>query len=249
MKSKPIFLLFLLGLFACGSSKQANNSLRAEGYSDSNGTYRVTIDPGDFVARIDNPYFPRIPGSRYIYEGMTEEGLERIEIDILGKTREVMGIQATIVRDVVYLEGELIEETFDWFAQDKAGNVWYLGEDVDNYEDGVLKDHDGAWEAGVDGALPGIVMFAHPAEHIGETVRQEYYAGEAEDMADILSVTEVVTVPYGRFENVLQTYDYTPLDPESQEHKFFAPGIGEIRAVDLLTGEEFVLIEYTGGNE
>lgn len=247
-KFRPLFILLLTAV-ACTSSGQATivptNTPHIAG---NDGPYTVTINLDDFVTTIDNPYFPRIPGSRYVYEGMTKDGLERIEIEILTETREVMGIQATIMHDVVYLDGELIEETFDWFAQDKDGNVWYLGEHVDNYEDGVLQDHDGAWEAGVDGAVPGIVMFANPANHIGETMRQEYYAGEAEDMADILSATEQVTVPFGSFENVVQTYDYTPLDPEAQEHKFYAPGIGEIRTVDLLTEEEFVLIEYMPAN-
>ena len=153
------------------------------------------------------------------------------------------------MQDVVYLDGKLIEETVDWFAQDKDGNVWYLGEDVDNYEDGVLQDHAGAWEAGADGALPGIVMLANPAEHIGETMRQEYYVGKAEDKADILSISQEITVPYGTYSNVLQTYDYSPLDPGAQEHKFYAPGIGEIRTVDLVTGDEFVLIEFTPGSK
>jgi hypothetical protein len=247
MKKRLVFLVILLGLIACGGGGQA--TVVPTNTPQTEAAYTVDISPDDFVTHIDNPYFPRIPGARYVYEGVTEEGLERVEIEILSETREVMGIQATIMHDVVYLDGELIEETFDWFAQDKEGNVWYLGEGVDNYKDGVLQDHDGAWEAGVDGALPGIVMPANPADHVGETLRQEYYPGEAEDMADILSVDEEVTVPYGRFQNVLQTYDYTPLEPEAQEHKFFAPGIGEIRTVDLVTGEEFVLIEHTPGNE
>ena len=246
MKKRLIFLVILLGFMGCSSGGPATvvptNTPPAE------AAYTVDINPADFVTRIDNPYFPRLPGAKYIYEGMTADGLERVEIEILSETRQVMGIQATIMHDVVYLDGELIEETFDWFAQDKAGNVWYLGEDVDNYEDGVLQDHDGAWEAGVDGALPGIVMFANPADHLGETMRQEYYAGEAEDMADILSVSEEITVPFGAYSNVLQTYDYTPLDPEAREHKFYAAGIGEIRTVDLVTGESFVLIEYTPGS-
>lgn len=249
MKNFTLLLALLGTAVACTSTSQATVvPTQAPQTDNSADAYTVEINPNDFVATVDNPYFPRIPGTRSVYEGMTADGLERVEIEILHETREVMGIQATIMHDVVYLDGELVEETYDWFAQDKHGNVWYLGEDVDNYEDGVLKDHDGAWEAGVDGALPGIVMFANPANHIGETMRQEYYAGNAEDQADILSATKQITVPVGSFENVVQTYDYTPLDPEAQEHKFYAAGIGEIRTVDLLTNEEFVLIEYTPAN-
>lgn len=249
MKNFTLLLALLGTAVACTSTNQATVVPTHASQTDSSAdAYTVEINPDDFVATVDNAYFPRLPGTRYVYEGMTADGLERNEIEILPETRTIMGIQATIMHDVVYLDGELIEETYDWFAQDREGNVWYLGEDVDNYENGVLADHHGSWEAGIDGALPGIVMFANPTDHIGETMRQEYYAGQAEDQADILSATEQITVPVGSFDNVVQTYDYTPLDPEAQEHKFYAAGIGEIRTVDLLTNEEFVLIEYTPAN-
>ena len=212
---------------------------------NSTQEYTVNIDPADFADVIDNPYFPLAPGTKYVYEGKTADGLERVEVEILRETREVMGITATIMRDTVYLDGELVEDTYDWYAQDKAGNVWYLGEDVSNYENGQLKDKAGSWEAGVAGALPGIIMFADPAVHVGETYRQEYYKGHAEDMADLLSVTESVGVPYGSFENVVKTLDYTPLEPDLREHKYYAKGIGPVKTVDLTTGEEVVLVEFT----
>jgi len=205
----------------------------------------ANLTPADFVEVIDNPYLPLIPGTTLIYEGMTEDGLEDIEIKILSETRQVMGITAIVRQDTVYLDGELIEDTFDWFAQDKDGNVWYLGEDVDNYEDGQLKDHAGSWEAGVDGALPGIIMYADPAAHVGETYYQEYYAGEAEDQAKLLSASESVTIAYGAYNNVVKTYDFTALDPDSQEEKFYAAGIGSIKTVNLKTGVTFELIKFT----
>lgn len=203
--------------------------------------------PADFVAVVDNPYFPLIPGTKLIYEGMTEDGPEYNEVKVLPETRQVMGITATVVQDTVYADGELVENTFDWFAQDKAGNVWYLGEAVDNYEEGQLLDHAGSWEAGVNGAQPGIVMYADPAAHVGETYYQEYYAGEAEDQAKLLSANESVAIAYGSYNNVVKTYDFTALDPDSQEEKFYAPGIGSIKTVDLETGETFALIEFTPG--
>jgi len=208
--------------------------------------YTVDINPADFVDVIDNPYFPLIPGTKYVYEATLEDGsVERIEIEILSETREVMGIAATILHDMVYMDGELVEDTYDWYAQDKSGNVWYLGEDVDNYENGVLVDHAGAWEWGVDGALPGIMMWGDPAAHLGETYRQEYYAGEAEDMAELLRVSERVTVPFGSFDDVVQTYDFSPLDPDVSAHKYYAQGIGVIKEIELSTGEEVVLVEFT----
>ncbi len=205
----------------------------------------ANITPADFVEVIDNPYLLLIPGTTLIYEGMTEDGLEYIEIKILSETRQVMGITATVVQDTVYADGELVEHTFGWFAQDKDGNVWFLGEAVDNYEDGQLLDHAGSWEAGVDGALPGIMMYADPAAHVGETYYQGYYAGQIEDQAKLLSASESVTIAYGAYNNVVKTYDFTALDPDSQEEKFYAARIGPIKTVDLKTGETFALIEFT----
>lgn len=211
--------------------------------------YQVNLDPANFVTEIDNPYYPRLPGSRYVYEGVTAEGVERVVVEVLPETRLVMGVVATVVRDRVTLDGVLIEDTFDWLAQDKAGNVWYFGEAVSDYQDGQLVGHAGSWEAGVDGALPGVIMWADPAAHIGEAYRLEYYRGEAEDMADLLRVDVQVTTPAGSFERVVQTYDYTPLEPQAQEHKFFAPGVGEVKSVNLQTGAETVLVEYVSAEK
>jgi hypothetical protein len=213
-------------------------------------TYVVDITPADFVDVIDNPYFPLIPGTKWVYEAKLEDsGVERIEIEILSETCEVMGVMATILHDMVFVDGELVEDTYDWYAQDKDGNVWYLGEDVDNYEDGVLVDHAGSWEWGVDSALPGVVMWADPAAHLDEAYYQEYYVGEAEDMGQVLSVSERVTVPYGSFDNVVQTYDFSSLDPDIMSHKFYAAGIGVIKEVELNVEEEVVLVEFTPAGE
>ena len=147
--------------------------------STASDEYTVNIDPADFVDVIDNPYLPFLVGSKHVYEGTTQEGLERIELEVLPEKREIMGIQTTIVRDRVTINGELFEDTFDWFAQDKDGNVWVFGEEVTFYENGQVLSTEGSWEAGVDGALPGIAMYADPAAHVGETYRIEYYPGEA----------------------------------------------------------------------
>ncbi|MBC8171800.1 MAG: hypothetical protein H7X77_09005 [Anaerolineae bacterium] len=208
------------------------------------GTYQVEIDPANFVAVIDNPYYPHIAGMKWVYEGQTADGLERVEIEILAETRDIMGVQTTVMRDTVYVADAIVEDTLDFFAQDQEGNVWYFGEEVQNFDNGQLTDTAGSWEAGVDGALPGIVMFGDPTAHTGETYLQEYYVGEAEDAAMLLSVRGTVTVPYGTFEDVVMTYDFNPLDAESHEIKFFAAGIGEIKTVDLVTGEAFVLLEH-----
>lgn len=199
---------------------------------------------------IDNPYLPLWPGTSLVYEGRTEDGLAYIEIKALPETRQVMGITATVVQESTYAgeeELETVEQIAHWLAQDKAGNVWSLGEAVDNYEESEQPDHTGSWEAGVDGALPGIMMYADPAAHVGETYYRGYYAGRVEDQAKLVSAGESVTIPYGAFNNVLKIDDFTALDSESQDETFYAAGIGPIQMVDLKTGEAFALIEFTPG--
>jgi hypothetical protein len=238
LNSRWLLYSAIVAFVALASCTSAGSPSESEPYS-------VQLSPSDFVAGVNNPYFPLVPGSTYVYELQTDEGLERTEVQVLTDTRSVFAITATVVRDTVTLDGELVEDTYDWYAQDASGNVWYLGEDVSNFEGGRFVGKAGSWEAGVDGALPGIIMFGDPSAHIGETYRQEYYAGEAEDMADLLSVNETVTVPFGSFSAVLKTLDYTPLEPGVREEKFYAPGIGPVKTVNLTTGEEDVLLEFT----
>ena len=158
------------------------------------GSYHPEIKPEDFVAAIDHPYLPLRPARPWVYEGDGDEGEpERVEVVVTSERREVMGVSTVVVRDTVTIDGELVEDTFDWFAQDRDGNVWYFGEDVKDYEDGKLVSTAGSWEAGVDGALPGIVMPAEPA--VGDAYRQEYLAGEAEDMAEVLATDETAHDP------------------------------------------------------
>jgi hypothetical protein len=254
MKPKYIFILTVIALLvgACAPAvKPFGVAPTQQATEPATSGYSVDINPADFVAVVDNPYFPRIAGDKFVYEGQTANGFERIELVILDETKVIMGVTTTIMRDTVYLDGQVIEDTFDWFAQDKQGNVWYFGEDVNDYENGILVSKAGSWEAGVDGALPGIVMYGDPAAHAGETYLQEYYAGQAEDTADLISVNESVEIAFGSFENVVQTYDYTPLDPTSQERKFYAAGLGTIKSVNLVTGDEVDLIAYipAGGVE
>jgi hypothetical protein len=135
-----------------------------------------------------------------------------------------MGVECVVVNDKAWENGKLIERTYDWHAQDKEGNVWYFGEDTKEYENGKVVSTKGSWEAGVDGAKPGIIMQAHPK--VGQSYRQEYYKGEAEDMAKVINLNESVTVPYGSFDHVLVTKEWTPLEPSYAEHKYYAPGVG-----------------------
>ncbi|QYJ16669.1 hypothetical protein Rxycam_02504 [Rubrobacter xylanophilus DSM 9941] len=214
-------------------------------------SYSPQIEPYDFVKRIDNPYFPLRPGTTLVYEGKTREGIERTEFHITRQTKEIMGVECTVVRDRVFLDGELIEDTFDWHAQDKEGNVWYFGENTKEYENGKVVSTEGSWKAGVDGAKPGIVMQANP--RVGDSYRQEYYRGHAEDMAEVLStdasgLNDSVSVPYGSFHNVLMTKEWSPLEANVLEYKYYAAGVGEIGEEGVL-GEpgQSVLVSVKGG--
>jgi uncharacterized membrane protein YkoI len=208
--------------------------------------YHPIIKPGAFSATVNNPYFTLVPGTQFIYEAKKSEGIERIEITVLPETRMVMGVETRIVRDTVYLDGSLIEDTLDWYAQDTEGNVWYFGEDTAEYENGVITSRHGAWEAGVHGALPGIVMKAQPK--IDDSYYQEYYAGEAEDRADVLAVNETVDVPHGTFNGCVKTFDYTALDPKSLEHKYYCKETGfTALEVDVTDGERTELVSVETG--
>jgi hypothetical protein len=169
-------------------------------------------------------------------------------VTVTDRTREVMGVTTTVVRDQVFVAGELAEDTFDWFAQDRHGNVWYFGEETAEYEDGKVVSREGSWEAGVDGAQPGIVMPGDP--RMGETYRQEYYAGEAEDMGKVVRLGESVVVRYGSFDEVLLTEDWTPLEPKLLENKYYARGVGVVLERLIEGGDEILrLVEVrSAGN-
>ena len=207
----------------------------------------LKFDPCNFSNEIiDNPYFALIPGTAFTYESTTEEGTEEIIVVVTNETKEILGVTATVVHDTASLDGDLIEDTFDWFAQDKEGNVWYLGEDTKEYENGEVVSTEGSWEAGVDGAEAGIVMEADP--QVGDTYRQEWYPGHAEDAAEVVSLSEEVTVPYGTFTNCLQTREFSTLDPELNEYKYYCTAVGAVTLeVVIDSGERVELIDVNAG--
>lgn len=205
------------------------------GSSLPTGAEEVSLDPAEFTTEIDNPYWPMAPGDRWVFRETDGEGGEqRVEVAVTDDVRTVMGIEARVVHDVVTEDGQLVEDTYDWYAQDTDGNIWYLGEETKEYENGEVKTTGGSWEAGVDGAQPGIAVPADPES--GLAYRQEHYPGEAEDEAEVLSVDEWVAVPAGSYRDVLLTKDFTPLQPEILEHKFYAPGVGPVLALGISGG-------------
>lgn len=197
--------------------------------------YAPVIAPADFTDAIDNPLFPLVPGTTLVYEG----GGERIEYVVTSDTRVVEGVTCLVVHDTVSVGGEVVEDTFDWFAQDSGGNVWYFGEDSSEMEGGEVVSTEGSWEAGVDGAMPGYQMLANPLP--GLMYRQEYYACEAEDMAEVMGVDESVSVPAGDFDGCVELHEWSPLEEDSDEYKYFCPGVGLVLEIDT----EGVRVELT----
>lgn len=211
------------------------------------GNYKPAIDPTRFSSDIDNPFMPWTVGSEWRYEGNDGDGVEEVvEITVLDETRVVMGVTVRVVRDRVMVGGELVEDTFDWYAQDAEGNVWYFGESVEDYDNGKVVSTAGSWEAGVDGAQPGIVMPADP--RVGAAYRQEYFAGEAEDMFEIRRVDATTTTPFGDFDAVIVTTDWSPIEPDVVEEKYYAAGIGKVAEKKIAGGAgEVRLVEFRAG--
>lgn len=209
------------------------------------GAYQPKIDPAGFVDLIDNPYMPLKPGASWTYTGTENGDRERDEVVVQPERRTVMGIQATVVRDTVYDSGgQPVEVTDDWYAQDAAGNVWYLGEDSKEVKNGKVTGTGGSWEAGVDGAKPGIIMLAKPT--LGRAYRQEFYPGEAEDMAKVVRLDATTQVSAGSFDRLLVTREWTPLEPRNIEDKYYARGVGNVLV--LLTSGEKGRLELTRFN-
>ena len=204
--------------------------------------YNPQINPADFTTKISNKYLAFTPRTTYTYEGKVEEGTERTEVYVTNNIKKVMGVNVIEVRDRVFLNNELIEDTKDWYAQDKYGNVWYFGEDSKEIIDGKVSSTKGSWAAGYYGAKPGIVMKADPK--VGDVYRQEYYAGEAEDMGEVVALGIKIKVKYGSFSDCLQTKDWNPLEPGNEEYKYYCPDAkGLVYEVGIRNGEFQQLID------
>jgi hypothetical protein len=190
--------------------------------------YNPSINPENFVDNVTNIYFPLNVGTVFTYQSQTEDGLETIVVTVLSDKKTVAGVSCTVVRDIVSIDGQMVEDTHDWYAQDKDGNVWYMGEDVSNYENGVLVDHEGSFEAGTDGAKPGIIMLANPVLEM--PYRQEYYFNKAEDWGKVVEKGVTVSTTYGIFNNCIKTADWNALEPDaSMEFKYYAPNVGVVK--------------------
>jgi len=203
--------------------------------------YDPPIDPTNFTTTIDNPYFPLAPGTTFTY--LDQSGSIKDVFAVTHDTRVIDGVTCVQVHDSVYTDGVLTEDTLDFFAQDTEGNVWYFGENTAEFEDGLLATIEGSFLSGVNNDKPGIIMKVHPAP--GDFYRQEFSLGNAEDYAETLNLNSRVVVPYGRFNNCLKSQETTPLEPDALEDKYYAPGVGNVLTVDLVTGERDELVSIT----
>jgi hypothetical protein len=201
------------------------------------------VDPSRFVAVVDHPFFPLPPGARWVYEGGGEAEGEVDTVVVTSQTKMILGVVCTVVHDEVARNGDPVEITDDYYAQDVDGNVWYFGEATAEYANGAVTGTAGSWEAGRDGAQPGIIMPAAPV--VGATYRQEFYAGEAEDVAMAVRTDGAADVPAGQFTGALVTEDWTPLEPDIVEHKTYARDVGIVMEELVRGGDEtFVLVSF-----
>jgi hypothetical protein len=217
----------LLGSTGCDSSSPT--AADRDGGADSailadQKTANPPFDAAEFVAGIDNPYLPLVPGTAFHYRSETPDGLETNDVAVTRDSKQILGVNVTVVHDQVFLEGELSEDTFDWFAQDAEGNVWYFGEDSREIEDGQIVSTEGSWEAGVGDNEPGIIMLAHPK--VGLAYHQELAPDIAEDMARVLSLKASPDVPYGSFHDCVGTMEYSLIEHGDREHKSYCSGVG-----------------------
>jgi hypothetical protein len=202
---------------------------------------RAAVRPADFVARVDNPWFPLVPGTVRTYRGTTDGRPSRDVVTVTHGTRVIVGVRTTAVRDLVYVDGRLRERTTDWYAQDRSGNVWYFGEDTAELDSaGRVVTREGTWLAGVDGAEPGILMPGRPT--VGRTGRQEYLPGHAEDHFRIAALGVKVSTPAITSAHALATDEWTPLEPGVLERKVYVRGVGSVLEETVKGGTERIAL-------
>jgi hypothetical protein len=233
----------VLGMTVAGYARSTSDGTVARAATPRTPAPPTLPRPRDFVDVVDNPYLPLVAGTRWVYRGYGEEAGERDVVTVLHRTKVIEGVTATVVHDVVKEDGEVAEDTRDWYAQDRLGNVWYLGERSREFEDGHV-DTSGSWQAGVDGGRAGIVMPARPV--VGRSYAQELKRGEAEDQARVIALDEQVGVPFGHFGHARVTSEGSRLEPSTAELKYYAKGVGVV--AEIQTSPRFarsVLVRMT----
>jgi hypothetical protein len=238
---RPILFLVVVTIAGCGhDGRLALSTAPSSGgapIATTSNLITLPFDPNHFVSGVTNPYFPLPPGKIFTYHNILKDTQERNTVEVTRDKKTILGVAVTVVHDQVFLaDGSLAEDTFDWYAQDQQGNVWYFGEDTKEYDHGTLVTTAGSWEAGQNGAKAGIIMLADP--HVGDVYKQEDAPGVVADMAKVVSLDEAVTVPYGTFTRCIETTEWTPVEPGDRSHKFYASGVGNVLEVATRQGGE-----------
>ncbi len=240
-RTKIYFGFLVMVLVAGGATLFALDNTRKSRAAE----YTPQIHPADFSTEISNKYFALPVGKKLTYETTVQGKVtERIEIEILPETMTIEGVQTVVYLDKEYKNGQLVEETRDYLAQHKNGDVWYFGEDVDNYWNGILVNHSGSFRHGKDGAKAGIWMKAE--QRVGDSYRQEFYVGHAEDIRDTVAIGETVSTKSGTYTDCVRVYDWTPLEKNAREHKYYCPQVGAlVLTEDLETGSRSELVNVS----
>ncbi|MEA2521644.1 MAG: hypothetical protein QOI81_1290 [Actinomycetota bacterium] len=232
--SGTVVMMAATALLALGSAHASPKTKAAP-------VYEPVLDPANFVSVIDNPYYPLPVGRTLIYTGIKDGQTQRETVNVTSDTRVIEGITATALSDISKHKGTLLEKTTDWYAQDKQGNVWYMGEDTKAYSPNGNVDTSGSWVAGVNDGEPGIIMEANP--QVPDAYRQELLPGEAADTAWIVDRGGSITVPYGTVHQVLTSLEATQVEPGSYDQKIYAPGLGIVREQALTDVETSRLVK------
>ena len=241
-------IVAVLGLWSC-SKEGALNTLAPRSAqslataSSTTQTITIPFDSNNFSTHRPNSFFPLVPRTTYDYRQETPDGVETNHVAISQDTKMIVGVTTTVIRDQVYLEGVLKEDTFDWYASDKDGNVWYFGEDTKTFANGQVVSTLGSWEAGKANAQAGIVMLANPM--IGDVYQQENSPGVVADMARVKALNQTAVVPYGTLTGCLKTQEWTPIEPGSRAFKLYAPGIGTVMEDENKAGGPVVLTGFS----
>jgi hypothetical protein len=231
-----LLLPLLLSAPACGGDDDGGSGGNPAEF-DPDTQYAPDIDTAQLSAEVDNPLFPLPVGATWNYQAPGPDGLEEIAVSVEEATIEVWGAQVRVVRDTASIDGEMIEDTRDWYAQDQDGNVWYMGEDTAEYENGQVVTTEGSWTSGESGALPGVIMLGDP--QVGLAYRQEYLAGEAEDYAEVVSLDETVEVGDQTYTGCLKTNDLSAVE-DLNEFKYYCPHIGNVMTEEADTTESLI---------
>jgi hypothetical protein len=228
---------------AAPSAQKPNTAIK----SGAGPGWPKTLHPSDFVRRVDNPFFPLKPGSKWFYRGKDEDGRFTDRMHVTHRTKTILGAQTTVVHDVVFRHGKPREATDDWYAQDKKGDVWYFGENTKELDrHGHVTSREGSWKAGRDAARVGVLMPAHPK--VGQTARQEFYKGHAEDHFKVLDTSARVKTPRVSSRHALRTREWTPLEKGVVDNKYYVRGYGDVKERTVKGGTEVLrLVRFHRG--